>query len=183
MSFDDIMGGTVVQTQTIQNVDEQKTNHAHRICADTLRALGYEIGENEGNITVKKGTIQYSLSVTYAEPQSETHFRIPVGVLNDDTKTIFSMKADCIAFYQERYDGGTMFQFKLDGLRQIVEPIVKRLKEEMKIAFYAHNAIQQKRIHACHRPETDGYVMYLYLPIEFVCKQLKYSKQRVGSKM
>lgn len=165
--------------------EQQATEKAQKVCEQTLKSLGYEVlkpsASQQGvDFTIKKGTNSYSLFVTFADAQSETHFRIPVGSLEAEADHIFNSKADCIAFYQMKHDGGTIFQFKLESLRELIKPLVARLKENKAFAFHAHNAIAMKRIHAAAREDGVGYVMYVYLPIEAVCKNLKNTKQRVG---
>ncbi len=160
---------------------------AQKVCENTLRNLGYEVVKPQTvqqgiDFNIKKGTIQYSLFVAFAftEPQSEKYFRIPIGSMEDESDHIFNMKADCIAFYQQKYEEGTIFQFKLDEMRNLLLPIVEKLKATKTFAFQANNAIEKKRIHACPREDGKGYILYIYLPIESVCKNLKNMKQHVG---
>jgi len=158
---------------------------AQQVTSATLKSLGYEVvkptDSKQGvDFNIKKGTVQYSLAVAFAGPQSETHFRIPVGSIDAKIDNIFTMEAQCIAFYQEKYEGGTIFTCNIQDLRNITLQLVKKLKENKAFSFYAHNALEKKRLHASYREDVKGYVIYVYLPIEAVCKNIKMNKQRVG---
>lgn len=178
MDFDDMLGSPTATTT------ENKTEeNAKKICSDTLKSLGFEVKASETekyDYVIRKNDVQYKLSVVYAEPQSAEYFRIPIGEKDTGSLHIFNMQADCIAFYQAEYDGGSIIQFRLDALKKYVQPIVVKLRESLKPAFAAHNAIEMKRVHYSYRADKDGYDLYLYLPIEMVCKSLKHTKQQVG---
>lgn len=168
-------------------VEVPSNDQAQKVCENTLRSLGYEVIKPQVvqkgiDFNIKKGTVQYSLVVAFAfnEPQSENYFRIPIGAMDADADHIFNMKADCIAFYQQKYEGGSIFQFKLEEMRNLLSPMVQKLKAANVFAFHTHNAIEKKRVHACPSDDGKGYIMYIYLPIDAVCKNLKHVKQRAG---
>jgi hypothetical protein len=146
---------------------------------ESLQAAGYTVGQGDSDyLKITKGTVSYTVAVSYSDIQSGTHFRIPIE--SKGVPSLSSLKSDCIGFYQKDYEGGTFFQIRLAALLEIVTPLAARVKEEQTFyAFAAHNAIALKRLHADMREDGSGYDYYLYLPIEAVCKKLKHSKMSI----
>lgn len=170
-------------TAVIEKPNAHAEATARRVCSETLKGLGYEVKDaaNSGSgvdLIIAKGEMKYTLGLSFAGEESATHFRIPVGTIDTDQPSIFKMEADCIGFYQKAIN--TIYQFKLDGLRDLLLPVVTKLKADMKINFYAQNAIANKRLHVSYCAEDRSYFIYLYLPIEALCKQLKHTKQNIS---
>jgi hypothetical protein len=165
------------------NLFRQQNDAAKIICKDTLVRLGYEVRPttDQGvDFKIKKDNVEYSLCVTYADPESARYFRIPVGNKDIENNHIYNIKSDCIAFYQKDFEGGTIFQFKLQDLRNFITPIVKELKQKMHIRFYAENAINEKALHIDFFGKNGAIDIYIYIPIDFLTKQMKFSRQTIN---